>query len=211
MENLQLRVIANDIQKGFVVQVSDSAGAAVQDAAVAFRLPDSGPTGTFTDGTHSAVVYTGADGRAYVTGIHWNDIAGPVAIRITATKGILHAGILFEQTLTGNALLLKPAQPAVSQPVAKTLPPSAEIAAPHPTSTQIATPPKAEPSVSITSASPGDSVHHGGKAKWLILAAVIAGAGAGVAMAGKGKSNSASSGNTSALSIGSPSVGIGHP
>src|SRR5437870_2144416 len=62
-QSLQLRVLDLDGHQtpvnarttaGFAVQVTDSAGAAVADAALAFRLPDSGPTGTFADGTHSA-------------------------------------------------------------------------------------------------------------------------------------------------------------
>src|SRR3954466_3170970 len=48
--------------KGFLIEVVDSSGAAVPDAALALRLPDSDPTGTFADGTHSAVTYTDQTG-----------------------------------------------------------------------------------------------------------------------------------------------------
>ena len=63
--NLQLRVISSDNSrvavnlqstKGFTIQVTDLHGAGVPEAAVAFRLPDSGASGVFRDGSHSAVL-----------------------------------------------------------------------------------------------------------------------------------------------------------
>src|SRR5690242_5442756 len=41
----------------FTIAVTDAAGSAVSDAVVAVRLPDSGATGSFADGTHAAVAY----------------------------------------------------------------------------------------------------------------------------------------------------------
>lgn len=216
--------------KGITVQVTDSTGAGVPDAAVVFRLPDSGPTGIFTDGTHSAVAYTDGSGSAHVTGIQWNGTPGPLAIRVTATKGTSHAGILIEQTLSSSMELAA----ATATPVA---PVSALPSAPLPAPSTMPTPGairstttgasasaqdikpasntsiaqvNSEPSVSVTSASPGTSAHSS-KKKWLIIAAIAAGAGVGAAMAMKGKSSGASSTPASTLSIGSPTVSIGHP
>ncbi len=86
--------------KGFALEVTDGSGAKVQNAAIAIRLPDSGPSGTFPDGSHAAVVYTDQFGRASLGDVHWGATPGTVPIRITASKGAAHAGILIEQTLT---------------------------------------------------------------------------------------------------------------
>jgi hypothetical protein len=73
--NLQLRVVGADSSrvpanslsaKGFTIQVTDLHGAGVPEAAVAFRLPESGSSGAFPDGSHSAVVYTDNAGNAHV-------------------------------------------------------------------------------------------------------------------------------------------------
>ena len=42
--------------------------APIPGAAVAFRLPDTDPIGTFADGSHATVVYTDINGRAQVVG-----------------------------------------------------------------------------------------------------------------------------------------------
>src|SRR4051812_9397724 len=67
----------------FVVEVTDSNGAAVPDAAVTLRLPDVEPTGRFPDGTHAAVAYTNQVGRAKLSAIRWNATPGTLAIRVT--------------------------------------------------------------------------------------------------------------------------------
>ncbi len=224
--NLQIRVVASDSSQaligsqtvnGFTIQVADSAGAAVPDAAVAFRLPDSGPTGTFGDGAHSAVVYTDATGRARVSGIHWTETPGLVAVRVTATKGSGHAGMLIEQKLVSSTSTTTvvsvpppaPAQLATTQTAAKALvPPVSTGAAAQPPPVETV-PLKPEPAVSVSSTPPGEAPHKSHK-KWLILALVAAGAGAGVAMAGKGKSSGTSTPQNPSLSIGSPSISVGH-
>lgn len=119
--SLQLKVLDTDgsqiyansaSQKGFWLEVTDSTGSPVSEAAVALRLPDNGATGLFGDGSHSAVVYTDSSGRAHFGGIRWSSAAGSLAIRITATKGDEHAGILLEQALVDSTQI-----PAVSSPV----------------------------------------------------------------------------------------------
>ncbi|MBV9403773.1 MAG: hypothetical protein JO211_00405, partial [Acidobacteriaceae bacterium] len=112
-QNLQLRLVEREAAevppgskalKGFTVEVTDSAGTPVQDAAVAARFPDNGPSGVFADGTRALVVYTNASGRARISGIRWGETPGVVTLRVTATKGISHAGMLIEQTLGAAAI-----------------------------------------------------------------------------------------------------------
>ncbi len=239
-QQIQLHIVESDgpqaqvssrTVKGITVQVTDSTGAGISEAAVVFRLPDSGPTGIFTDGTHSAVTYTDGSGRAHVTGIQWNGTPGPLAIRVTATKGTSHAGILIEQMLSSSPELTAATAAAPILPISAL--PSAPLPAPssmptpgairstttgasasaqsiQPASNTSIAQVNSEPSVSVTSASPGTSAHSSNK-KWLIIAAIAAGAGVGAAMAMKGKSTGTSSAPASTLSIGSPTVSIGHP
>ncbi|MGI8962618.1 MAG: hypothetical protein ACR2IV_23260 [Bryobacteraceae bacterium] len=212
--------------KGFLIEVADSMGAAVPEAAVSFRLPDTDPTGRFADGTHAAVVYTDQTGRAKINGIQWNAAPGVVTIRVTATRSTAHAGILIQQTLT--RLSTRALAPAVSQtptdtlpaaaaqlpfapsinrqPLAQAIPPgqpatvAPPLEAPRPAQNQ-------EPAVSVTSASPAES-KHSSKTKWIILAAVAAAAGgAGVAM--MGKKSIASNPTAPGISIGPPTVSVG--
>ena len=215
--------------KGFTIQLTDAAGAPVVDAAITFRLPDSSPTGAFADGRHSAVVYTDTAGRANIAGIKWGETPGLVAIRVTATKGTSHAGMLIDQTLTsgtasaasGPALpassttlpvqpaVVAPTQPVPAQTVDKTIAPASQDAPVARTSATPDAAPQPERSVSVTSASPGEAPHKS-HAKWFIIAAIAAGAGAGVAIAGKGSKSSPSS-SVPSLSIGAPSISVGQP
>lgn len=229
---------------GFTFEVTDANGAPVTDAAVSLRLPDSGATGVFADGTHSSVAYTNQNGQAQINGIQWGETTGSASIRVTATKDTAHAGLLLEQsiapTVAKTAALPSiklaepasptpiskpsvPAQPEVKQPGAITMPstnspipPKVEIQSNidpvKPIASAVTTgaaPALAEPSVSVTSATGADQVHSS-KKKWLILAAVVvAGGAAGALMMGKGKSSGSSS-STTGLTIGSPTVSIGH-
>ncbi|MCL4854579.1 MAG: hypothetical protein KJZ78_24730 [Bryobacteraceae bacterium] len=83
-----------------VVMVTDETGKPVEAAAVSFRLPDEGPGGAFRSGLRNEILLTGPDGRAAVGGIQWNDIPGPVRIRITAVKDKVRAGIVVDQYLS---------------------------------------------------------------------------------------------------------------
>jgi hypothetical protein len=114
--NIQLRVIeeskAGSVPaKALTVQVRDENGTPVQDAAVAFRLPDTSASGTFADGTQSAVAYTDASGTAHVDGIRWIASSGSVPVRITASKGNSHAGLLYDEKLSDS--MAPPSAPAV--------------------------------------------------------------------------------------------------
>ena len=242
--NLQLRIVGvgesrvpagSRSTKGFTIQVTDLQGVGVPDVAVAFRLPDSGSSGAFADGSHSAVVYTDSKGNAHVDGIQWSETPGVAAIRIIASKGSDHAGLLVEQMLAppGSSPVAAPAEPVRSTPVPPApavldtpVPPGrTEIASPAAPSVSIesinrkgasALDPsfhrsEAEPSVSIVS-SPEESSIGSSKKKWIILGIVIAaGAGAGFAFAHKGSQSGSTSPAASSISFGSPTVSVGHP
>ena len=273
LSSLQLRVLGNDpgapagsrSPRGITVEVSDGAGNHVSNAAVVFRLPDSGPSATFADGSLTAIAYTDSSGRAQVADIHWGPIPGLVNMRITAAKGTTHAGLLLPQTLTAPQTIPVPQVTASRPPTTVAAPPNSparplapgiideaklipavtvehrsvhsqitgEDAAPVqakaiPVSAALADDefPDANvpirhmvttgadeaeaPRVSVSSAGPASSGGHS-KAKWLIALAVAAGAGAAALLlthsSGAGSSPSSSSG----VSIGSPTVSVGHP
>jgi hypothetical protein len=208
---LQLRVIESAANK-FAVEVTDGAAVPAAGAAVAFRLPDSDPIGTFADGSHAAVVYTDVNGRAQITGIQWNRASGVATVRITAAKGAAHAGLILEQAIATSVVPV-PVAKAIPQPgIPKT---SAEkamklepIAVAH-SGASAAVAPTRPPSVSVTNASPGEAPHSSSK-KWLVIALIAGAAGAGAAFAMKGKGGSTAAAAPS-LSIGNPSISIGHP
>lgn len=216
--------VSSTTNAGVIVAVTNASGAAVPDAAVALRMPDSGPTATFADGSHAAVAYTDAAGQAHFPAVRWNEIPGVVVMRVTATKGTSHAAILLDETLTSEATTVvqlpssanpnppapsvqQPGQLAPLQPASKTGASASPVISPaSPTAVPAVQPP---PSVSVTGASP-DSAQHSSKTKWIIIAvAVAAAAGAGMAFAGKGKSTPSTTSNS--LTIGSPSVSVGAP
>ncbi|MBV9766334.1 MAG: hypothetical protein JOZ48_15915 [Acidobacteriaceae bacterium] len=217
LETLQVHVVESDgpqipvnsqSGKGFTVEVRDSAGNVVPDAAVALRLPESGATGMFSDGTHAAVSYTDSTGRTRAAAIRWGATPGLIALRITATKGTAHAGLLVEETLTSTSS-------AIAQPVAAPTPVATSTAAPAPQqpgtlASPSVTPPPAptqQPAVSVTGGSQQSASHS--KAKWIAIVALIAGAGAGAALAmGKGK-RSSSTPATPGISIGTPTISVG--
>jgi hypothetical protein len=86
--------------RGLTVVVTDETGKPVDMAAVSFRLPDGGASGTFNTGLRTEIVTTGPDGRATVWGMQWNKTAGPVEIRVTAIKDQARAGIVSTQYLS---------------------------------------------------------------------------------------------------------------
>ena len=214
---LQLRMVESSPNK-FAVEVVDGAAKPAAGAAVAFRLPDTDPSGTFADGSHAAVVYTDINGRAQIGGIQWNRSSGVASVRITAAKGAGHAGLIVEQPIAPNVVAVPVAkavpQPAVAQP-GVLQPPPAKIVKAEPiavahsgASTPVAPAPPPSVSVTNTKASPGETAHS--SKKWLVVLLVAGAAGAGAAFAFKGKGVSAAPAAPS-LSIGNPSISIGHP
>ena len=105
---LQLRVVEGEgasypagsrAIRGLTVEVTDEAGQPVPNAAVSFRLPESGPTGVFSNGTRTEIASSGPNGRVTVWGMKWNRLPGGFAIRVTAAKGETRAGTIVAQSL----------------------------------------------------------------------------------------------------------------
>jgi len=227
--DIQLRVVDSDGAavtagssgtKGFTVQVTDGTGLAVQDAAVVLRLPETGSTGVFSDGTRAAVAYTDSSGLAHLPAIQWNSAPGVAGVKITASKGTSHAGIMVQETLSAASSPVA-VQPALPPPPAISTPPAPIEHVPAPQPGVVSKPeglPSVTPAVSVTSPSVSvvngpthENIHSGGKTKWIVLAVVAAGAGAGFAFASKGKSSSSSSTASPGVSIGNPTVSFGQP
>lgn len=94
--------IGSRATRGLTVQVADENGKPVENASVSFQLPSDGPSGSFPDSGKSAIVTTGADGRATIWGMQWNKVPGEFEIRVTASKGQARAGIAVRQYLAEN-------------------------------------------------------------------------------------------------------------
>ena len=82
-----------------IVQVEDENHKPVAGAAVLFLLPDHGPGGTFSDGSHSLTVTTNAQGRATARGIHFNNTEGQFQIQVTASFNGLTATATITQSI----------------------------------------------------------------------------------------------------------------
>ena len=102
--------IGSRATRGVTVQVTDETGKPVDNAAVVFRLPADGPTGTFSSGMPTEVVNTAADGRANVWGMQWNRVTGPMEVRITAAKGQARAGTVCGLYLSNALVSSEPRQ-----------------------------------------------------------------------------------------------------
>jgi len=98
---LQIRVLEGEgvayplggrATRGVTVQVTDETGKPVEGSSVSFRLPEEGPSGTFSNGSRAEIATTKADGRAAAWGMQWNRTEGSFEIRITAVKGQARAG-----------------------------------------------------------------------------------------------------------------------
>jgi hypothetical protein len=102
--------IGSRATRGVTVQVTDETGKPVDSAAVVFRLPADGPTGTFSSGMQTEVITTSADGRANVWGMQWNRVTGPMEVRITAAKGQARAGTVCGLYLSNALVSSEPRQ-----------------------------------------------------------------------------------------------------
>jgi hypothetical protein len=105
---LQIRIVEGDGQvyppgsratRGVTVEVTGETGQPVEGATVTFQLPPDGPGGVFSNGSKIEIATTGRDGRATVWGMQWNRTLGSFEIRITASKGQIHAGTVCPQYL----------------------------------------------------------------------------------------------------------------
>ena len=104
--------IGSRATRGVTVQVTDETGRPVEGASVVFRLPNDGPSGTFSSGTQTEIVGTAADGRASVWGMQWNRLTGPLEVRITASKGQARAGTVCGLYLSNALVTSEPRQSA---------------------------------------------------------------------------------------------------
>lgn len=175
---LQLRVLEGEgvsyrtgtrATRGLTVLVTDESGQPVNMAAVSFRLPDAGASGTFNSGSRTEMVFSGRDGHASVWGMQWNKTPGAVQIRISAVKDQVRAAIVSTLSLSDTAVAQAGGEGVFT------------------------------------------ATHHGHK--WLWLAAIAGGAAAGGAYAMLGAKSTSPSPNpaVAGLSIGAPTITVGHP
>lgn len=108
---LQVRVVDGDAAvyaigsratRGITVQVTDESGKPVEAATVSFRLPEEGPSGTFSTGSKTEIATTRGDGRASVWGMQWNRTPGSFEVRVTVAKGQTRAGTVCSQFLSDS-------------------------------------------------------------------------------------------------------------
>lgn len=231
----ELQVAAGRMsQSGLSVYVSDGNGAPVRGAAVLFRLPSDGPNGVFSDGSRVAIVYSDNQGVASVRNIQWGTTQGSADVRVTATLGTVHAGVLIEETIVSKRVANGETKRSQNEPmpVANATAPETEHALAPPRTAGVpmghATPvgipvvralspedplsaQTAPPSIVITNKpSSGASIGGGHSKKWIIIALVGA-AAAGGAFAVMSKGKSAASASQPSTTIGSPTISIGHP
>ena len=83
--------------KGFAIQVSDSSGDPISDAAVAIRLPDEGAMGHFPGNLRAWVVYTDSAGVAHFPIIQWEGNIGLAELRASAAKHIAQGELVIQQ------------------------------------------------------------------------------------------------------------------
>ena len=68
-----------------VALVTDERGQPVSGVMVIFTLPDTGPGGTFADGSKRAIVYTDSEGKATARGLTPNTTPGKFQIMVNAS------------------------------------------------------------------------------------------------------------------------------
>lgn len=97
-----LNNIKQRVNREPVVQVEDENHKPIAGAAVVFFLPNSGPSGTFANGSQTLTVTTDATGRAAAPGIHPNHIVGKMQIRVTASaNGLTSSAIITQANILG--------------------------------------------------------------------------------------------------------------
>jgi hypothetical protein len=211
---LQIKVIEGEgavhpagarISHPLTVEITDDTGHPVPGAAVSFQLPPDGPGGLFSNGLRTDLVITDTAGRASIHAIQLSRTAGQYQIRITAAKDQLRAGVVSTQYIgEGKAA---PPQPQKQQP------PQPQPSQPQPQTQQPGQPPPGKvpyversPGITPTTAKMGSGSHK----KWVIIAALAAGGGAALAVVSHSGSHS-STVSSSVVSIGSPTITVGHP
>ena len=90
--------IKQRINREPIVQVEDENHKPIAGASVTFFLPNQGPGGTFANGTNSLTATTNTQGDAVARGIHFNNQAGTMEIRVAASLGGQTASAIITQT-----------------------------------------------------------------------------------------------------------------
>jgi hypothetical protein len=85
-----------------IIQVTDENNRPIAGAAVVFTLPESGPGGTFADGSRTLQVLTDGKGRAMARGLRLNDVPGKFEIQVDASYQGATASTTIHQS---NALM----------------------------------------------------------------------------------------------------------
>lgn len=98
INNIKARVAREPI-----VEVEDENHKPVAGAIVTFTLPNSGPGGTFLNGSRVLTVTTDQSGRATATGLRSNKNQGQYQIRVTATFQGLIASATIKQSIAAGA------------------------------------------------------------------------------------------------------------
>ncbi len=81
-----------------IVQVEDENHKPVAGAAIIFFLPNDGPGGTFANGSMTFTTTTNAQGQAVARGIRFNNQAGSMQIRVSASFAGQTASAIITQT-----------------------------------------------------------------------------------------------------------------
>jgi hypothetical protein len=89
-----------------IVQVEDENHRPVAGAAVVFFLPNQGPGGTYPGGSSSFTTTTDSQGRAVSRGIQFNNLAGTMQIRVTASyRGLTTTSVITQTNVLGAAVV----------------------------------------------------------------------------------------------------------
>ena len=81
-----------------IVQVEDENHKPIAGAAVIFFLPNNGPGGTFANGSTTFTTTTNSQGQAVARGIRFNNQAGSMQLRVTASFAGRTASAVITQT-----------------------------------------------------------------------------------------------------------------
>lgn len=195
---LNLRVVEGDgavhqagsrTARPLTVEVIDETGRPQAGVAISFHLPEEGPSGILSNGLRTDLVLSDANGRAVLRGLQVNRVPGPFRIRITAVKEQTRAGIVSLQYIAGTE-----SHASAGGPASAAKPAVAKPAATKPV------PAQARSRISR---------------KWIVIAAIAAGAAAGGIRAGSGGAKSApgaaAATTASSVSIGVPTISLGKP
>ena len=123
---LQIRFLAGDggvhppgrrAVHPLTVEVTDEAGKPVAAAAVSFHLPEDGGGGAFSNGMHTDISTTDAQGRAVMRTVDVARTPGPFQIRVVAVKEQARAGSVSVQYV-GEVVSARPRRTWVAVAVA---------------------------------------------------------------------------------------------